>query len=513
MSTPPPPGPEPDQPQQRQEGAEPQGSPPPDAPAPDTPTPDAATPDAATPDAGAPEPAPAPTPESAPTESTPLQATAEPPRGTPEHDTPPPQGHPQQGNPAPQGQPRGGPPPQGYPSGSYLRTGGVEGGPPPAGLPPHNPGDNGTPPPYPQGGPTPGGYPPGYQPSGAPPGYPPSGPPPGYPPGDYPQGGFSQPTYPPAGYAQGGYPPGYQPGNYPRGAYPPGPQGGYPQGGYQGYPGYPDGGAATPSPDDPLVPGDFSGWFQKTIGVVQRSWRQLGIIQLVLAVLAAIYGAVTVTMTASMEEFSAQLEAGQPAPPDAMSTVFSFLGTVLIGMVVLGVVTALLVSASMFVVIRDAAGQPASLGDALRFGGSRLLATIGWGILSFIMIMVGTLLLIIPGIYLSVVISATLVGVIVVERGGIGRCFALVNPRFWPTTGRLVVLWVMYAVYYGITYSISLAFGGPASATHAIVQAILTIPIGVLVTAAIVVTYAELRFREHPGVTTQSLDAEMTGNR
>jgi len=480
MSTPPPPGHEPDQPQQRQEGAEPQGSPPLDGAAPDAPTPDA----------DAPEPTPTEsTPPTAP--DTPHQATAEPPRGTPEHDIPPPQGHPQEGNPPPQGQPRGGPPPQGYPSGSYLRSGGAE------------------------GGPTPGGYPPGYQPSGAPEGYPPSGPPPGYPQGDYSQGGFSQPTYPPAGYAQGGYPPSYPPGNYPPGAYPQGAQGGYPQGGYQGYPGYPgypDGGAATPPPDDPLVPGDFSSWFQKIIGVVQRSWRQLAIFQLVIAVLTAIYLAVTVNVTARMAEYGDALSAGQTLPPaDGMAAFGIFSVVLLAGMVVLGLISALIYPATFFVVIRDAAGHPASLGDALRFGGSRLLATVGWGILSGLITLVGFILLIIPGLYLSIVFGASLLGVIVVERGSIGRCFTLVNARFWPTTGRLVILWLIYLVYYGITHAIGSAFGGPLSVTPGIVEALLTIPIGIFLTGALVVTYAELRFREHPGVTTQALDAEMTG--
>ncbi|HEX4250198.1 MAG TPA: hypothetical protein VH008_20210, partial [Pseudonocardia sp.] len=379
---------------------------------------------------------------------------------------------------------------------SYLRSGGAD---PAGGSTP-----DGSPPGYQQGAPTPGGYPPGYQPSA----YPQGGPAPagfpdqqlsGYPPG-YPQG-----PYPPPGYAQSGYP---------QSAYPaPGyPHPDYPQAGYQGYPGYPDGGAVAP-PNDPLVPGDFAGWFQKIIGVVQRSWKQLGLIQVILAVVSAIYAAIAFTVFAPFAEYTAQLSAGQQVPPPVgvEDILGSFFKVALAGMVVVAVICALLFPASLFVVIRDAAGQPTTLGEALRFGGRRMLATVGWGALSFLMISLGTLLFIIPGIYLGIVIGATLLGVIVVERGGVGRCFALVNPRFWATTGRMVVLWLIYAVYYLVTQSAATAIGGPLSVTTGVLAAVLIIPLGIFLTAAVTVTYAELRFRENPRVTTSTLAAEMAG--
>ncbi|HWN31294.1 MAG TPA: hypothetical protein VNP03_01060 [Pseudonocardia sp.] len=325
----------------------------------------------------------------------------------------------------------------------------------------------------------------------------------GYPPG-YPQGGPTPGGYPP-GQRLSGYPPGYPQGNN----YPPP---GYPQGGYQGYPAYPDGGAPMAPPNDPLVPGDFSSWFQKIIGVVQRSWKLLGIIQLVIAVLTAIYSAVLYNVIAPLMAYSAELSTGREVPPPAglESVLGTFFAVVLGGMVVLGLFSALLYPASMFLVIRDAAGRPASLADALRFGGGRMPAALGWGILAVLMITVGTVLLFLPGLYLSIVIGPTLLGVIVVERGNIGRCFTLVHPRFWPTTGRLVILWLIYAFYYFAIQAAATAIGGPLTVTTGILQSLLAVPLNVFVIGALVVTYAELRFREHPGVTTPALDAEMS---
>ena len=471
MSTPPPPGPEPDEPQPRQEASGPNGSPPPEAAAPDATSEAATTETPASEDAPAPEhrtpatdPPTTPQPASAPTEQLQPDATAPtpgPPHGTPQQGHPAPHGQPQQGTP-PHGQPSAGQSPRGYPSGSYLRSG-AEGSPPPSDTPPPDSYPAGS---YPSSAPTEGGYPPGQQLSG--------------------------------------YPPGYPQGNYP----PPG----YPQGGYQGYPAYPDGGVPTAPPDDPLVPGDFSNWFQKIIGVVQRSWKLLGIIQLVIAVVTAIYSAVLYSVMAPLMAWSAELSTGREVPPPAglESVMGTFFSVVAGGVVVLGLFSALLYPASMFLVIRDAAGRPASLADALRFGGSRMPAALGWGTLAVLMIMLGTLLLFLPGLYLSIVIGPTLLGVIAVERSNIGRCFTLVHPRFWPTTGRLVILWLIYAFYYLVVQTAAAAIGGPLTVTTGIVQSLLTVPIGVFVVGALVVTYAELRLRENPGVTTQTLDAEMT---
>jgi len=372
--------------------------------------------------------------------------------------------------------------------------------PPPPGSEPEHPEQRRDTPPHgqPQGHPPPQGYPAqGYPP---PPGYPAQGPPPqGYPPQ-----GYSGQGYPPEGYPSGSYPP------------PSGPAGGAGYPNYPaGYPGYPElGGDTEPPENDPLVPADFGGWFERVIGVFRRSWRTLLIFQAVLAVLSAIYSALAASFSRNMTALSGALGPGfdpnSGLPPDLVAAAITAGIIALVGWVVLWLVVTFLVPASVFVVIRDAEGQPAPLGEALRFGASRMPAMIGWGLLALVLTSIGYVLLLIPGIYLSIVFGATLAGVVAVERTGIGRCFALVNPRFWPTAGRLAVYFLITLVYFAIAHLIASAIGGgPLSTTTGIVQAILFIPLGIASAGVTVVTYAELRFRENGVVTTPALAAEL----
>lgn len=378
----------------------------------------------------------------------------QPSEGQPSADQPPPEAQsPHETQLPPRGQPHVYPAPQGYPAQGY---------PPPEGYPAQ-------------------GYPP---------------------PQSYPQQGYSAQGYPPEGYPSGSYPP------------PQGPAGGAEYPNYPaGYPGYQDAGVEPPE-NDPLVPAGFGGWFERVLGVVRRSWRTLLIFQAVLAVLSAIYSALAASFSRNMTALSGALGPGfdpnAGAPPDLVAAVVTAGVIALIGWGVLCLVVAFLAPASVFVVIRDAEGQPAPLGEALRFGASRMPAMIGWGLLAWILTSIGFVLLIIPGIYLSIVFGAALIGVVAVERTGIGRCFALVNPRFWPTAGRLVFYFLVVLVYYFIASFIASAIGGgPLSTTTGIVQAILLIPLGIAGVGVTVVTYAELRFRENGVVTTPALAAEL----
>ncbi|HTF49962.1 MAG TPA: hypothetical protein VK735_21170, partial [Pseudonocardia sp.] len=106
-----------------------------------------------------------------------------------------------------------------------------------------------------------------------------------------------------------------------------------------------------------------------------------------------------------------------------------------------------------------------------------------------------------------------------VERRGIGRCFALVNPRFWPTTGRLLLTMAIFAAYsiivsmivtpliLGIGVPGDDLFLGPMLGLAA--NLVLSLPLGIAAIAVLVVTYAELRAHEQPGVSTQTLAHEL----
>lgn len=251
------------------------------------------------------------------------------------------------------------------------------------------------------------------------------------------------------------------------------------------------------------MPADLSGWFERAVGIVRRSFGPLLVLQIPLTIISAVFAYV---VNAAVSDLNRSV-ATNPRAVD-LGAVGTLLGIEFVGLAVLLVVGAFTTGATVFLAIKHAYGDPVTPATALRFAAGRALALIGWSLLVGLLIGVGTLLLIVPGIYLAIVFVASVSGVVVVERGGIGRCFALVNARFWPTAGRVLVLVGISVIYYVLVGLLASAFGA-GSVTATIVQAVLGLPLGVFTVAATVVTYAELRFRERPGVLTWTLAAEL----
>jgi hypothetical protein len=243
-------------------------------------------------------------------------------------------------------------------------------------------------------------------------------------------------------------------------------------------------------PDDPLVPANFGGWCTRVVGVIYRSFIPLVILQVgSFVVIGLIVEALGVLVA-------------QQASGVIVEAVF-WIGW-LLGLM-LG---AWAWAASVFVAIRAAAGQPIGVGAALMFAAGKALLLAGESIGAALLTLVGLVLLIVPGIYLIIVFSATLTGVVVVEGGSLKRCFQLVNQRFWRTTGRMLFAFLISISYWGAIGVIINAAGlSPAAATA--VQFIAAIPPGVATVAVAVVTYAELRFHDNPGTLTPTLAVEL----
>ncbi len=189
----------------------------------------------------------------------------------------------------------------------------------------------------------------------------------------------------------------------------------------------------------------FSDWWVKVIGVLTRSWQPLLFIQLATVVPGMIIAAI-VTAAAGTD-----------------STVVS-VGAAIVGVlgaIILFVVALLAQGASVYVVGKQASGQEVGAGPALTFAAGRALPLLGWGLLAGLLVMLGLIVLIIPGLYLIVVFAASLTGVIMFERAGIGRTFALVNPAFGQTLGRLLTFLLAAIVYSAIVGAIVSALVGP----------------------------------------------------
>ena len=166
--------------------------------------------------------------------------------------------------------------------------------------------------------------------------------------------------------------------------------------------------------------------------------------------------------------------------------------------------------ASVYVVGKQASGQEAvGAGPALRFAASRALPLLGWGIVAAILVGLGLFLLVLPGLYLLVVFAAALTGVIMFEREGLGRTFTLVNPAFGQTLGRLFTFAVAALVYSTIVGWIVATLVGREGIAAGLLNNLLTLPVTFASVGVAVVTYASLRNRENPAVTTPVLAAEL----
>ncbi|BBG01907.1 MULTISPECIES: hypothetical protein [Pseudonocardia] len=257
---------------------------------------------------------------------------------------------------------------------------------------------------------------------------------------------------------------------------------------------------------DPLISGSLSEWFATSFATVRRSLVPLVVIQLVVFVPVA----VIVGLLGGLGAFG-------EAEPLAPSFGFDYVlatesATVRLLSAVLGTLG---LAASVFVIVRDAAGRAWTAGDALGFAGRRFLPMIGWIVLSVVLTAIGYVLLILPGIYLTVVFGGTLIGVLTIERGGLGRTFQLVNPRFFGTLGRLLLLAVLSFLYSVVAMLVAaspglfFSSGEGLSTVVALLTNLLTIPLIVFTTAALVVLYGELRADLEPGTTTGTFAEEI----
>lgn len=241
------------------------------------------------------------------------------------------------------------------------------------------------------------------------------------------------------------------------------------------------------------MPPDLRGWWDRVLGVVRRSMVPLLTIQLGAAVVSAV---LTYVLNLALPD---------QVNPDGFDG-FLVLLTLLIGVAVGAVVQ----GASVYVAIKDAAGQPSTASEGMRFALGRAPLLIGWGLMALALIMLG-FLLIVPGFYLAIVFGAALAGVVAVERAGIARCLELVNRRFWPTAGRIVPAALVGAVYsFGIAPYVVSSLSTARSISEAALQAVVGVPLSMAAVGVAVVTYAELRFHERGEVFTATLAAELS---
>ena len=110
-------------------------------------------------------------------------------------------------------------------------------------------------------------------------------------------------------------------------------------------------------------------------------------------------------------------------------------------------------------------GQRATVGESLRFAMTRLVPVIALSFLYVLGLIPAFIALIIPGIWLAVAWSVSFPALLSENVGpvaALGRSFRLVQGRWWPVFGALIVMYLLVSVISGI---LGVLFGATLIAT------------------------------------------------
>ncbi|MCP2325748.1 hypothetical protein HDA40_004255 [Hamadaea flava] len=303
-------------------------------------------------------------------------------------------------------------------------------------------------------------------------------------------------------------------------------------------------GQQYPNPYDPLVNPPYAGiggWFGRMSSVFQRSWKSIAAVfaithllpSIVLAVVSAV-GTAAVLVPWQQEVLDAAESGENPRFDTLLGPFLGLMGALVVAAVLFTVVEAAGYAAGTYVVTRDAAGAPTSVGDALRYGFRRCLGLFGWNLLTALLIIAGAVACVLPAFY--VLAATALVGPIYLfeRRTPIGRSFTIFNNNLGRVLGRLAMILVILIGGSIVTSTVenvlNLAFGGlgsfsadpgssvqlagqtglsmAGSAVVAGVGAVIGLPFTMIQFVGILLTYAEQRGHEGP-VSAGSLAAEL----
>ncbi|GAA3338315.1 hypothetical protein GCM10020358_19990 [Amorphoplanes nipponensis] len=268
-------------------------------------------------------------------------------------------------------------------------------------------------------------------------------------------------------------------------------------------------------PADPLVSGDYNGWWRRSIALIKATWRPIALVQLLIAVptLALLVPALVAfqkEQRTAQDSLQNSIEAG--GPPD-FSLIFAGFTTLMPAAAAAGLFYVVGHLANAQIVVFTATGRRGNpIGPALLAGLKRLPAMLGWYLLAVPVVIVATVLCFFPVIYVAAAL-AVLPLVVLLERGaGIGRCFQLFHADLGVSVSRIATLFGLSfassVVLNLLTTLVSVTIGGGLSApntTATVINAILqggyTLLAGVFLIPLAVTTYADMRARREPFTT------------
>jgi hypothetical protein len=271
--------------------------------------------------------------------------------------------------------------------------------------------------------------------------------------------------------------------------------------------------------DDPLVTPAYAGiggWFQRIGGVFRRSWKSLLAVFVITTALPAVaIGAATVALTAFVlmpwQKEILRASAAQESPRFDVdpAVVFEVIGATILVIIVLVILQAAGYAAATYVATREAAGLPVPLGEALGYGLRRCLGLAGWNLVTGLLIALGTLACVLPGIYVAA--ATALVGPIYMfeRRRPVARSFDVFHKNLGRVLGRLALAVVIVyggSFVVGMLESVANAVLGstdpsvalPAAMGVSVVGSLLGLPFTMFMFVAVLLTYTEQRGYEAP---------------
>lgn len=253
----------------------------------------------------------------------------------------------------------------------------------------------------------------------------------------------------------------------------------------------------------PTEPQSIGGVLDSGFKLFRASFRQVVVLAMVAGFLGQLPSVMMTMMIAS---------GGTPENSSLLSTVMiSLLIVMLVSMVFFAAIVSRMHGAH--------AGREVSMGDAFGMGFSCMLPLLGCMLLYGIAIGVGSILLLIPGIILSL---SLMFGpyVLIIERGGVleslKRSHSLVWGYWWRTSGIILIAFFIMMVAYvlvGIVAAIAIVMEPDAIASplYTLSEALVTALLGGLITplfyAMTLSAYYDLRLRRQGEDLAERIDA------
>jgi hypothetical protein len=272
---------------------------------------------------------------------------------------------------------------------------------------------------------------------------------------------------------------------------------------------------------DPLISPDYAGWWQRSIDIVKKYWKELLILQAIGAVASLVLRLpVALLQINTVNDLQSQ---GPITDANAGSALGRAVGlfTASAGTGFLAIIiTSLVTLATIRLIVTAITTGRANVGEALSGSLNRVFPLIGWQIVAGLIVLVGVCACVLPSIYLAAVLFPILPAVVLFERTNvISRCFKLFHGNLNSSLARVATMAAIGIVAGLIAFTITAILGAGANMASGTTVAgtIAGTVIGVIITAAAgllfgpltLTTYADMRARVEP-LSTSVLAAELT---